>query len=126
MAPYQSDNQRKYFQYLESKGTMPKKPEDEFEGMDMDEGLGMIPDDGVDLEGEEVSSGEPHTNHYFEEEHPMYLENGDDEMKDTLRMAMGGRVGTPHPEMLDERHPKERLMARGGFARALKGRRGGY
>lgn len=86
--------QKRYFEYLESKGKMPKKPEHD-DAVMMAEG-GMVEDENPDEEQGEmdefVSSGEPHTEDEHEDEHPMeYMAHGGR----VKRMAKGGKAPSP-------------------------------
>lgn len=101
--PYASRAQQKYFHYLESEGKMPKKTVKEFdestdydqlpEHVKMAEGGMITPEDNFDWdEGhayEYDSSGEPHTEHELESEHPMEFMHKGGRIK---RMAHGGMV----------------------------------
>lgn len=96
MEPRKSHIRKKYFDYLESKGKMPKASaqdpgdSDEFEHFSHG---GMVEDesDNYDYEmghqSEYNSSGDPHTEDKLEDEHPMeYMSNGGK----VRRMAKGG------------------------------------
>ncbi len=111
--PYKSASQQRYFHYLESKGKMPKKTVDEFDQATDFHGLpehvkkmydgGMVEDENPDVEQGEASefdsTGEPHTEHYKEDDEPMEY------------MAHGGRV---------KRMARGGMVHNSGFAKALR------
>jgi hypothetical protein len=104
-----SKMQQRYFDYLESKGKLPKKPVDDHEYEDSSpEGYaygGMVEDkeENYDYEmGHEEeydSSGEPHTEDEPEDKHPMEY------------MAYGGKV---------KRMNRGGMASRPAFAQALR------
>ena len=106
--PYKSKSQQRYFHYLESKGKMPKKTVDEFDGATDFDHLpeeahqyahgGMVEDDeSFDEEMGEAhdydSAGEPHTEDDFEDEKPMEFMSRGGIVK---RMGMSGKMPSPH------------------------------
>lgn len=94
--PFKSKAQQRYFQYLESKGKMPKKS---VPGLDEEMGHyahgGEVPESYDEEMGEAEeydSSGEPHTEDKFEDEQPMeYMSRGGR----VKRMSRGGMVSHP-------------------------------
>lgn len=106
--PYSSKAQQRLFHYLESKGKMPKKTVQEYDHAsdfehlpeEADHGYahgGMVEESYDEEMGEAHdfdSSGEPHTDDEYEDEHPMeYMAHGGRVKK----MAKGGMVAAPHP-----------------------------